>query len=711
MPTVSRFVVWETAPESHETYPALARLLAEAGIESPGALRGQEPSLVGHKAPEIRDQLEGTDLGMVAHAWWPSRETTWDSLPDQGVDVLELSTRSINCLLAARIRTIGDLRRLGYYDLLRLKNMGRKSLREILRKLAAIRGEGGLPLPEIHRDQVWFPLAAVATYKETTGESLLDESVKVLKLSRRSTNLLLNAGIGSIRDLLRQGNKDLLRIRNLGHISLWEIREKLALFQPEGSLPPPGIPSEKRALPDSLLDQSTEALGLNARPFYCLWNAGIRTIRDLLRQSDNDLLRIKNLGRTSLSEICEKLAAFERRFNPPAPESQPEPGWFPLAALASYEVLGMPATTSRILRLAGIKDVHDLLIRTPTEICQALPADSGLWWKLHSQLACFRLFPGLPPPPFVTAHLESFRSAFSADIERCLPPVDETLSAALTLVRPTAASGLEEELALSLREEVRERHLPVLRRLLGWDGGPGTALQETARDFGVTRERIRQIARRSVSRYARERAVLLRRALRFVEGRAPAMAHEVEAALVREGITRAPFRLEALRATARCFEIDFGWDVHLRNGFRCVAKPADLDRIENWHQEARRRLSRYGVTNKGFVMAALPAAVPVRLADLCWSLLEGLQWLDDQHEWFWLPTARNPIERSLAKILRTNPQVTIEAARTEVLRTRHMHGVDLPAEVFRSFCGLLPWCRIDGEIIARGEGFPGAPSG
>jgi hypothetical protein len=45
MPTVSRFVVWETPAESCETYSALARLLAEAGIESPSALQGQEPSL------------------------------------------------------------------------------------------------------------------------------------------------------------------------------------------------------------------------------------------------------------------------------------------------------------------------------------------------------------------------------------------------------------------------------------------------------------------------------------------------------------------------------------------------------------------------------------------------------------------------------------------------------------------------------------------
>src|SRR2546429_4758639 len=120
-------------------------------------------------------------------------------------------------------------------------------------------------------------------------------------------------------------------------------------------------------------------------------------------------------------------------------------------------------------------------------------------------------------------------------------------------------SYLEEELEFSVREKGRERHLPIIRKLLGWDGGTGTTCEAAAREFGLTRERVRQIVRAWISRLAGEKAVLLHRAIRFIARRAPAMANELEAALVHEGIMRTPFRLESLWATA-C------WSISIRAG-------------------------------------------------------------------------------------------------------------------------------------------------
>ena len=102
-------------------------------------------------------------------------------------------------------------------------------------------------------------------------------------------------------------------------------------------------------------------------------------------------------------------------------------------------------------------------------------------------------------------------------------------------------------------------------------------MKQTERDFRLTRERVRRIVWQSISRYASEKAVLFRRAIGIVAARAPTIAQEVEAALVREGITRTPFRLESMLATARWFEIDPGWKVHNRNGVRFVAKTSELD--------------------------------------------------------------------------------------------------------------------------------------
>lgn len=51
---------------------------------------------------------------------------------EQKIENLDLSMRSYNCLRRAGIRTIGDLLNFTYYDLIKIRNLGRKSMKEIL---------------------------------------------------------------------------------------------------------------------------------------------------------------------------------------------------------------------------------------------------------------------------------------------------------------------------------------------------------------------------------------------------------------------------------------------------------------------------------------------------------------------------------------------------------------------------------------------------
>ena len=58
----------------------------------------------------------------------------------------------------------------------------------------------------------------------------------------------------------------------------------------------------------------------------------------------------------------------------------------------------------------------------------------------------------------------------------------------------------------------------------------------------------------------------------------------------------------------------------------------------------------------------------------------------------------------LAKILRVAPILGIKLTLEGVLRDRRMQGAELPIDVFRSFCSLMPWCRVDAEqVYATGE--------
>jgi DNA-directed RNA polymerase subunit alpha len=58
-------------------------------------------------------------------------------------------------------------------------------------------------------------------------DDFLSRPVRDLELSIRSENCLLRGGIQTIGDLMGKNREDLLKIRNLGKISLKEIEEKM----------------------------------------------------------------------------------------------------------------------------------------------------------------------------------------------------------------------------------------------------------------------------------------------------------------------------------------------------------------------------------------------------------------------------------------------------------------------------------------------------
>ena len=55
------------------------------------------------------------------------------------------------------------------------------------------------------------------------------------------------------------------------------------------------------------LDKSVEELELSVRSYNCLKNANIRTIRELVQKTEGEMLKTKNFGRKSLTEIKEIL--------------------------------------------------------------------------------------------------------------------------------------------------------------------------------------------------------------------------------------------------------------------------------------------------------------------------------------------------------------------------------------------------------------------
>ena len=58
---------------------------------------------------------------------------------------------------------------------------------------------------------------------------------------------------------------------------------------------------------ENVLEMTLEELDLSVRSFNCLKRAGINTVEDLINRSQDDMMKVRNLGRKSLEEVIDKL--------------------------------------------------------------------------------------------------------------------------------------------------------------------------------------------------------------------------------------------------------------------------------------------------------------------------------------------------------------------------------------------------------------------
>ena len=60
---------------------------------------------------------------------------------------------------------------------------------------------------------------------------------------------------------------------------------------------------------DRVLEMTIEELDLSVRSFNCLKRAGIDTVEDLINRTEEDMIKVRNLGRKSLEEVIQKLSS------------------------------------------------------------------------------------------------------------------------------------------------------------------------------------------------------------------------------------------------------------------------------------------------------------------------------------------------------------------------------------------------------------------
>ena len=84
-----------------------------------------------------------------------------------------------------------------------------------------------------------------------------------------------------------------------------------ALTDEPQATPTPEVDESKR-----VLEMTIEDLDLSVRSFNCLKRAGISTVGDLVIRTEEDMMKVRNLGRKSLEEVKKKLEELELTLKP-----------------------------------------------------------------------------------------------------------------------------------------------------------------------------------------------------------------------------------------------------------------------------------------------------------------------------------------------------------------------------------------------------------
>ena len=60
----------------------------------------------------------------------------------------------------------------------------------------------------------------------------------------------------------------------------------------------------------TILTMNIEDMDLSVRSYNCLKRANIHTVEDLTKKTEDDMLKVRNLGRKSFDEVINKLTSY-----------------------------------------------------------------------------------------------------------------------------------------------------------------------------------------------------------------------------------------------------------------------------------------------------------------------------------------------------------------------------------------------------------------
>lgn len=144
------------------------------------------------------------------------------------------------------------------------------------------------PIGTIYTDSIYTPVRKVNYTVDSTRVG------NITDLDKLTIDVLTNGTI-SAKEAISLGAKILNEHLNL-FVNLTDEAKKAEIMV-----------EREETIKEKVLEMTIEELDMSVRSFNCLKRAGIDTVEDLINRTEEDMIKVRNLGKKSLEEVIQKL--------------------------------------------------------------------------------------------------------------------------------------------------------------------------------------------------------------------------------------------------------------------------------------------------------------------------------------------------------------------------------------------------------------------
>jgi Bacterial RNA polymerase, alpha chain C terminal domain/Sigma-70, region 4 len=271
------------------------------------------------------------------------------------------------------------------------------------------------------------------------------------------------------------------------------------------------------------------------------------------------------------------------------------------------------------------------------------------------------------------------------------------------------AECLEDELLGILGTVAQDRNREVLQKLLGWSGAGQRTLESVGQEYGVTRERIRQIGARATDRIWNTgfETPWLDQALEVARETCPALPQEIAVRLREAGISRTDFDPTGLATACEAFGRKKGF-VRTSVGRTTIYEEKKCEgTAREFFRLCRRLTSANGCANFESVCDEIGVSADRREAyRRIGTLDDRCTWMDQNQNWLFANGLnRNRLSNLVSKVLHIAPKLPLSELRRAVSKSKRLASAP-PLSVLATFVERIGLARVDGNKVVALSTFP-----